>query len=252
MKKVELNRNRIIPIFDCDYDLFDNHLEFYTALGFNIVYYQKAPYRFASVRKEGIGEFSFYGVKNFKVEGNTGGCYVVVPNIREVYEQFKVKLKDYYGKIPSKGMPRVSRLNKTEEDWRVNITDASGNYIIIGESIGDSIPLKEGEGERDKTLKSKFERAYEQAYRFAYSKEDFLAARNTLEVAFHKLEGEISNEVLFKALVLQAEIFNSLGQFKKSKDTIQEADNIELTISEKEKFKDFVDRLSELQLETNQ
>lgn len=55
-----------------------------------------------------------------------------------------------------------------------------------------------------------------------------------------------------KHIVLQAEIFNSLGQFKKSKDTIQEADNIELTISEKEKFKDFVDRLSELQLETNQ
>jgi hypothetical protein len=246
----ELNYNRIIPIFNCDYNLFDSHLEFYTAMGFDIIYYQKAPYRFASVEKDGIGEFSFYGVKNFKEDGNIGGCYVSVPNVREVFEELKANLKAYYGKIPSKGTPRFSRLNKTAEDWRVNITDSSGNTIIIGERFGDSTTLVEAEEDRVRTLESKFEKAYARAYRFAYSKEDYLAARNTIEVAFHKLKEEISNELLFKAKVLQIEIFVSLGQKDKANDALQEADNIEeLTVDEKETLAKFIQRLDELRIE---
>ncbi|WP_374018078.1 hypothetical protein ABU162_29100 [Paenibacillus thiaminolyticus] len=227
-------------------------MEFYTALGFEIIYYQQAPYRFASVKKEGIGEFSFYGVKNYKEDGNIGGCYVSVPNVREVFEELKANLKAYYGKIPSKGKPRFSRLNKTAEDWRINITDSSGNSIIIGESFGDSTTLMEAEEERVKALKSKFEKAYAMAYRLAYSKEDFLAARNTIEVAFHKFKEEVSNELLFKAKVLQAEIFVSLGQKDKANDAIQEADNIELTVVEKETLEEFIERLDEIRIEKKQ
>ncbi|MCQ6545019.1 Protein of unknown function [Bacillus cereus] len=84
------------------------------------------------------GEFCFYGVKNHKEEGNIGGCYVNVPNVREVYEELKGNLKAYYGKIPSKGNPRFSRLNQTAEDWRFNVTDVNGNTIIIGKQFGDS------------------------------------------------------------------------------------------------------------------
>jgi hypothetical protein len=62
------------------------------------------------------------------------------------------------------------------------------------------------EDERVRALESKFEKAYATAYRLAYSKEDFLAARNTLEVAFRKYTDDLSIEFLFKAKVLQAEI----------------------------------------------
>lgn len=245
----ELNRNKIIPLFECDYNIFDTHLEFYTAMGFDIIYYQKAPYRYASIEKDGIGEIGFYGARKFKEEGNIGGCYVQVPNVREVFEELKANLKEYYGKIPSKGTPRISRLNKTAEDWRVNITDPSGNTIIIGESLGDSQELMDAEEKRVKTLKSKFEKAYTQAYRFAYSKEDFLAARNTMEAAFAKLNDEISNELLFKAKVLQTEIFLSLSQKEKAKYAIQEADHIDLTKDETENVEEFIVRLDELKNE---
>ncbi|MFD0587321.1 hypothetical protein ACFQZE_04870 [Paenibacillus sp. GCM10027627] len=240
------NRNRIIPIFNCDYDTFDTHLEFYTAMGFDIVYYQKAPYRYASVNREGIGEFSFYGVKNFKEDGQVGGCYVVVPNVRQIFEELKANLKAYYGKIPVKGTPKISRLNQTTEDWRVNVTDAVGNTIIIGESFGDSTALMEAEEGRIKALQSKFEKGYAGAYRFAYSKMDYLAARNTLEVAFHKFREEISNELLFKAKVLQADIYNELGQKENADEALQEAASIILTEVEKENVKNELERFHEL------
>lgn len=247
----EFNRNRIIPMFECDYNLFDNHLEFYTAMGFSISYYQKAPYRFASVEKDGIGEISFYGVKNYKEDGNIGGCYVCVPNVREVFEELKANLKAYYGKIPSKGTPRFSRLNKTAEDWRFNVTDPSGNTVTVGEGFGDSTTLMKKEEERVKALESKFEKAYAQAYRFAYSKEDLLAARNTMEVAFRKLKEDISNILLFKAKVLQTEIFASLDQKDKANNALQEANRIDLILTEDEKetVREFIERLDELRIE---
>ncbi|CAG9623039.1 VOC family protein [Sutcliffiella rhizosphaerae] len=237
---------KITPFYDCDYQLFDTHLEFYTAMGFTITYYQKAPYRFASVERAGIGEFGFYGVKKFEEEGNKGGCYVQVPNVREVYEELKANLKSYYGKIPTKGTPRFSRLNKTAEDWRVNITDASGNCIIIGEPLGDSTELMAAEEARVKALTSKFEKAYAQAYRFAYSKEDFLAARNTLEVAFLKFHQDASNEVLFKAKVLQAEVFSFLDQKSLAEKSVQQAYEIELKLAEKETLKETFQKLEEI------
>ncbi|WP_305452811.1 hypothetical protein [Bacillus mycoides] len=108
----ELKRNRTIPIFDCLYEI-DEQLEFYTALGFEITYYQKAPYRFASVKNE-FTELSFFGDKNFDIEQKHGGCYIVVSNIDDVYNILKTNLKKYYGKIPTKGIPRISRLNATK------------------------------------------------------------------------------------------------------------------------------------------
>ncbi len=203
------------------------------------------------MEKEGVGEFSFYGVRNYEEEGNIGGCYVHVPNVKEVYQELRASVKAYYGKIPVKGTPRMSRLNQTAEDWRVNVTDASGNTIIIGEQIGDSTTLMNAEEERVKKLTSPFEKSYAQAYRFAYSKEDFLAARNTLEVAFRKSNSSISNEILFKARVLQAEVYASLEQNKQAEKSIQEADQVALTLEEKDAVKETSERLDEIRKEIN-
>lgn len=245
----KLNRNRTMPIFDCDYQLFDEALEFYQGLGFSLTYYQKAPYRFASVEKKGIGEFGFYGVKNFQEVGKVGGCYIYVPNIKKVYEELKVNLKAYYGKIPRKGQPRYSRLNQTAEDWRVNITDFSGNSIIIGQVFGDSTKLMTAESTRVKALSSKFEKAYLQGYRFAYSKEDFKAARNTLESAFNRYQQDASQELLFQGRVLQAEVFSALGQKALAQAALEAADTLLLSAPLVEEVGESYQRFLEIQEE---
>lgn len=239
----ELKRNRTIPIFDCLYEI-DEHLEFYTALGFDITYYQKAPYRFATVKNE-FTEINFFGDKKFELDSNRGGCYIVVSNVDEVYSQLKANLKNYYGKIPVKGLPRFSRLNLTAEDRRFNISDPSGNTLIIGEPLDDSSSFIEENGERTKVV-SKFEKAYKWAYRYAYSKEDFLAASNLLESTFSKKNDCISNELYFKAKVLQTDVLVTLNRKEKAKEIIQELDGIILTSEVKTNVQNEIRRFLEL------
>ncbi|GAK08804.1 hypothetical protein [Geomicrobium sp. JCM 19038] len=243
------NTSRTIALFDCDYHKFDEHLEFYTALGFDIVYYQKAPYRYASVKMGGLTEIGFYGARNDREGINRGGCYVDVPDVREVYEQLRANLKAYYGRIPVKGTPRISRLNKTAEDWRVNITDLNENTIIIGESLGDSTTLMQREEARVKALQSKFEKLYASAYRFAYSKEDYFAARNTLEVAFNKYVNDGSDEYVVKARVLQAEVFDALNQRDRAIEAITLAKEIVVSELEQAALRTTYERLRELEQE---
>jgi hypothetical protein len=239
----ELTRNRTIPIFDCMFEI-DEVLEFYTALGFEITYYQKAPYRFASI-KNNITEISFYGNKNFDPEQNAGSCYIVVPNIDEVYNELKSNLKSYYGKIPVRGLPRFSRLNQTAEDRRINITDPSGNTLIIGQPLGDSTNMMQAEEARLKSV-STFEKSYKQAYRFAYSKEDFRAAKHLLEYAFIKHSDGISTELLYKAKVLELDVLHTLGQLDKAKSKLAEIEAILLTEEEMNSLADEIERFMEL------
>lgn len=242
----ELKKNRTIPIFHCLYEI-DQHLEFYTALGFEITYYQKAPYRFASVKNE-FTELSFYGDKSFDIEQRQGGCYIVVSDIETVYTRLKTNLKEYYGKIPVKGMPRFSRLNLTAEDRRFNITDPSGNTLIVGEPLGDSKTLMDKYTEDTKNA-SKFEKAYKWAYRYAYSKEDFLGAINLLESTFSKQSDLIPNKLYFKAKVLQVDVLVTLGRTEKAKEIAQEIDSFTLSTDEETVLQNEIHRFSEIKEE---
>ncbi|HDR8180687.1 TPA: hypothetical protein QC116_000005 [Bacillus thuringiensis] len=249
MKKQELNelkRNRTIPIFDCLFEI-DKQLEFYTALGFDITYYQKAPYRFASVKNE-FTEISFYGDKNFNIDQKHGGCYIVVSNIDEVYMKLQTNLRKYYGKIPSKGIPRISRLNTTVEDRRCNITDLSGNTLIIGEPLEDSTEVINEEKEQLK-MSSKYEKTYKLAYKYAYSKEDFLAASNLLESIFNNQCDTVSNELYFKAKVVQLDVLLTLNRQEKAMKIIQELESIHLTIDERSKLGNEMQRLEDIKHE---
>ena len=243
--------NRTIPLFNCIYEI-DEHLEFYTALGFDIIYYQKAPYRFATIKNE-FTEIGFYGDKNFNPEISGGGCYIVVSNIDEVYEKLKSNLKSHYGKVPSKGVPRISKVNTTAEDRRMNITDPSGNTLIIGEELGESQVLMDAEEEKNKTL-SKFEKNYKMAYRYAYSKEDFTAASNLLEYTFKLSDNTKEHDFInfFKAKVLYLDITITLDRMNRAKELIKEIDeikNVQLDDFLKEELKDEIKRFQELILE---
>lgn len=227
--------NKTIPIFDCVFDI-DKHLEFYKALGFSITYYQKSPYRFASVQSD-FTEISFYADKSFKIGDKASGCYIVVDNIEIIYDKLKENLKKSYGKIPTKGMPRISRINQTSEDFRVNITDYSGNSLIIGEPI-KNIQINE------KSI-SKLEKIYNQAYSYAYSKEDFLASRNLLESYFNKYSKDMSQEQFLKAKILELDISLILEKKEKQLDILKEIENINFKENIKE-YKRFLEIKEEL------
>ncbi|UNK15961.1 hypothetical protein MNQ98_15520 [Paenibacillus sp. N3/727] len=157
-------------------------------------------------------------------------------------------MKTFYGKIPVKGLPRFSRLNLTAEDRRFNITDPSGNTLIVGEPLGDSTTVMDRYTEDTKNA-SKFEKAYKWAFRYAYSKEDFLGASNLLESAFSKQSDPLSNELYFKAKVLQIDVLVALGRTENAIEIAQELESFVLSSNEETILQNEIQRFSELKEE---
>lgn len=242
---MNLIKNKTIPIFDSIYDL-DTHLEFYSAMGFKVTYYQKSPYRYASVESSFTNIDFFANKEHDKEKG--GGCYIVVPNVKEIYDDVIASLKESYGKIPSKDLPRVSKLNKTAEDNRFLINDPSGNTLIIGTPFGDSTELMDQE-ERRLKYSTKKEKAYSQAYRFAYSKEDFVAAKYLLEANFAEQDEDIPDTLYFKAKVLEADILLSLGNNEKVMELVEVLQSFSFIIEDKDAISSEAERLNEIEEE---
>ena len=234
----------VIPLYDIPYREFDEVLSFYSALGFEMVYYQKAPYRYASMKKADLVEIGFFGNKDFS-EAHPNGCFIVVEDIDSVYQELKSQLKEYYGKIPTKGKPRFSRLNRTAEDVRVNITDPCGNTLTIGQPLGDSQKLMDEEEKRVKNLSSRFEKAYAQAYRYAYSKEDFSAANNLISAALNRSQEPLTEAMIYKAKVLQLECSLALDLESKVSLLVKEVKTLAIP-EDSEDFTEIIARKDEL------
>jgi len=96
---------------------------------------------------------------------------------------------------------------------------------------------------------SKFEKAYKWAYRYAYSKEDFLGAINLLESTFSKQSDLIPNELFFKAKVLQLDVLVTLGRTEKAKEIAQEIESFTLSSDEETALQNEIHRFSELKEE---
>jgi predicted enzyme related to lactoylglutathione lyase len=234
----------VIPLYDIPYREFDEVLLFYSALGFEMVYYQKAPYRYASMKKTDLVEIGFFGNKDFS-EAHPNGCFIVVEDIDSVYQELKSQLKEYYGKIPTKGKPRFSRLNRTAEDVRVNITDPCGNTLTIGQPLGDSQKLMDEEEKRVKNLSSRFEKAYAQAYRYAYSKEDFSASNNLISAALNRSQEPLTEAMIYKAKVLQLECSLALDLESKVSLLVKELKTLAIP-EDSEDFTEIIARKDEL------
>lgn len=114
-----------IPLFPCK--SLDDTLEFYKALGFVITHEQRTPYLYGAVRQGGLelhfSRLSMYGAKNA-----FGTCLVFVPDVSLHHHSFSDALRTKYGKIPTFGFPRITRLRKGQT--RFKLFDPSGNLII--------------------------------------------------------------------------------------------------------------------------
>ena len=173
------------------------------------------------------------------------GCFIVVEDIDSVYQELKSQLKEYYGKIPTKGKPRFSRLNRTAEDMRVNITDPCGNTLTIGQPLGDSQKLMDEEEKRVKNLSSRFEKAYAQAYRYAYSKEDFSASNNLISAALNRSQEPLTEAMIYKAKVLQLECSLALDLESKVSLLVKELKTLAIP-EDSEDFTEIIARKDEL------
>jgi hypothetical protein len=194
-----------IPLLPCN--SINNTLEFYQALGFRVTYQQKAPNTYAALKLRDI-EVHFFVMKDLKPENNYSTCYIVLYDIDTLYQSFAAGMKNLFGKIPVKGIPRINPL-KDMPSYGVRqfiVVDPAGNYIRIGQPIPktDSLIFKENNLKKE-TAGSSLEKAYELGSRLADAKGDFPAAAKALDKAIaHADNGEPVH--LFRVLILRADV----------------------------------------------
>jgi catechol 2,3-dioxygenase-like lactoylglutathione lyase family enzyme len=203
---------RMIPILPCR--SIDETLDFYRALGFGVTYRQERPNTYAVVQRGGI-ELQFFVLKTLDPANSYSSCYVVVSDVDALYGSFRDGLLSALGRLPSRGIPRISGLKDMSYGVRQFIVvDPGGNYIRIGQPIATrAAPRIETAG--------RLERALGAAVTLADSKGDDPAAAKVLDSAFSSDEDPPIG-VRVAALILRAELAYRLGEPDRTRALLDE------------------------------
>jgi hypothetical protein len=229
-KKGSMSDEKVIPILPCT--SIKETLEFYRALGFEVTYEQSQPNTYACVKYKDI-RLDFFVKKNW----NPAFCYIRVTDVDALHKAFVSGVKNIYGKMLSKGTPRITSVNNLSSDRRFNVIDPGGNWLYIGQ------PLKVEAKEKKNTGLAK---AVENARTFAYSKQDVAGAAKILELALTKNEAE-PDAIKFCAYVVRADVAAMLDDTGTLEQYIFLARNIHLTKTDRLELAEEIERLIELE-----
>ena len=115
-----------IPLLPCV--SWDDTLEFWQMLGFEVALKQRSPNAYAVIRRDDY-ELHLFGLKQLKPEENFSTCPVIVPEVEALHHTFAEGLRTALGKVPMKGWPRITRMKPGQS--RFTVTDNAGNSVIF-------------------------------------------------------------------------------------------------------------------------
>jgi hypothetical protein len=98
---------KTIPILPCR--TIHPVLDFYTVLGFEVTYQQKSPNPYAVVERGGI-QLHFFGMKSYEPAESYSTCCIQTDDVDGLHGVFRTRLKAAYGRIPTRGLPRIGPL----------------------------------------------------------------------------------------------------------------------------------------------
>ena len=227
-----------IPILPCG--TLQPVLDFYTALGFEVTFRQRSPNPYAAVELGGI-QLHFFGMKTYEPTASISTCYVRTDDVDGLYETFRAGLKAAYGRIPTRGLPRIGPLKDMSYGMRQFLmTDPGGNCIRVGR------PTSENQHHRaapDET----FARALHHASVLADSKEDPAAAAKIIDRVLALDDERPTRVQLLQLLVLRADIAGRLADDTTMRSVLDRATAIRLGAEESGSARDAVRRLEDLQ-----
>ncbi|MEU7577512.1 VOC family protein [Streptomyces sp. NPDC041068] len=214
-------------------------VDFYTALGFETTFVQKSPYPYAVVEL-GVMELQFFGMKGYDPKESYSGCYVVTDDVEALHTAFRAGLKAAYGRIPSRGLPRIGPLKDMSYGMRQFLmTDPGGNSIRVGQPIGEDQSHRPAP-------KETFARALHMADLFADSKEDLPGAARIIDRALGLTGERPTPEQELRLLVLRGDIAQRLGDDELAGRMLTRAQELALGEAERESARDALARLAEL------
>ncbi|MFE0028231.1 VOC family protein [Amycolatopsis sp. NPDC059021] len=231
---------KTIPLLTCR--TIQPVADFYTALGFAVTMLQKSPYPYLVVERGDI-ELQFLGMKNYDPAESLQGCYVLTDDVDSMYAAFRSGLKAFYGRIPSRGIPRIGPVKNMSYGLRQFLmTDPGGNSIRIGQSI-------DGSHEHRPPPKETFAKALHMATLFADSKEDLPGAAKILDRALGLTAERPAPPQLVRLLILRADVAQRQGNAALAAELLERARATELTEDERGEVRDVLRRADELSAE---
>ncbi|MFC5663377.1 bleomycin resistance protein [Kitasatospora misakiensis] len=228
-----------VPILPCQ--SLAPVLEFYTALGFEVTLHQKSPNPYAVVQRGGI-QLHFFGMKQYDPGASYSTCLVRTDDVDALHAAFQDGLRSAYGRVPTRGLPRLGPVGDTSHGVRQFLmTDPGGNCVRICQ------PIRADQRHRP-SPEEPFAKALHHAALFADSKEDPAAAARVLDRALESPDGPPTPVLLFRILALRADLAHRLADGVSAEAYTRRADAVaaELTTEERESVRDELKRLADL------
>jgi catechol 2,3-dioxygenase-like lactoylglutathione lyase family enzyme len=192
---------RTYPILPCA-DL-DDALTFYLALGFAVTYEQRRPNPHAVVELEEIA-IHLSGIDGFDPASSYGSAIITVPDPEHLHAAFKAGLRDRFGKVPMKGIPRLlPPRRKAGTATGFTVVDPGGNWLRFYRTAA----VEEEPADR----RSGLGRAIDVAARQGDARGDEAQAIAVLDAGLIRHPDAPALE-LFEALLYRAELRGRIGQ----------------------------------------
>jgi hypothetical protein len=224
------------PLFPCV--ALDEALDFYRTLGFEVTYQQTTPYEYGAVRRGGI-DLHFHGRKQVNPEKSFSTCLVTVPRVAPYHRAFADALRARYGKVPTAGLPRITRLRKGQT--RFGTFDPSGNKLLFIDRDEPDPDYSWYEKER-----SRLARATEMAAFLRDTYYDDQAAAKVLDKALARDEPADPLDRA-RALAARAELAVAMGDAKGAQAAGAELQTIPLSDDDRDHFREELQAAEELE-----
>lgn len=105
----------------------DETVRFYKALGFQAMEHTTTPYPYAELRRGKLWLY-FTHLAMYAKSKAFGALMVIVPDVASYHQEFAEGLRTEYGRIPTAGVPRITRLSLDRA--RFHIFDPAGNMLL--------------------------------------------------------------------------------------------------------------------------
>jgi hypothetical protein len=228
---------KTIPILPCR--TLPPLLDFYTALGFEMTFQQRSPNPYAVVERGGI-QLQFFGMKQYDPAHSFSTCYVLTGDVDGLHEAFRAGLKAAYGRIPTRGLPRLGPLKDMSYGVRqFLLTDPGGNCIRVGQPTSDDPHHRPAPEET-------FARALHHASLFADSKEAPASAAKVIDRVLGLEDEQPTRVQLLQLLVLRADVAGRLGDDEAMASALTRVAALRLTAEEQDTVRDALARLEDL------
>ncbi|WP_039798346.1 glyoxalase [Nocardia araoensis] len=179
-------------------------LDFYRTLGYTVTHEQTRPYVYGAVEDRGCALHFVPAPKDGDIPAERAGCLVMVDDIEARHQAFTAALRSRYGKVPAKGLPRITRFRPGQS--RFTVIDPAGNQVIYIQR--DEPPKVEYGGSKEF---DGLARVLDNARILRDFKNDDRAAFRVLEVGLGRFRAEAPRRDVARALAALAELAVATG-----------------------------------------